>query len=125
MKDIFPKIKELFDQGRFSVLATIIRQAGPTPRGIGTKCLIMDDGSFVGTVGGGILEARVIEEAGKIFDSGVSQGFTVDTPAMSIGGLQHQHTVSLGQQLAGCVKSCHAGANNDNVVFLWLACAHK
>jgi xanthine dehydrogenase accessory factor len=72
MKDIFPKIKELFDQGRFSVLATIIRQAGPTPRGLGTKCLIMDDGSFVGTIGGGILEARVIEEAGKVFDSGVS-----------------------------------------------------
>ncbi len=72
MKDIFPKIKELFDQGRFSVLATIIRQAGPTPRGIGTKCLILDDGSFVGTIGGGILEARVIEEAGKVFDSGVS-----------------------------------------------------
>lgn len=72
MKDIFPKIKELFDQGRFSVLATIIRQAGPTPRGIGTKCLILDDGSFVGTIGGGILEARAIEEAGKVFDSGVS-----------------------------------------------------
>jgi len=72
MKDIVPKIKELFDQGRFSVLATIIRQAGPTPRGIGTKCLILDDGSFVGTIGGGILEARTIEEAGKVFDSGVS-----------------------------------------------------
>ena len=72
MKDIFSKIRELFDQGRLSVLATIIRQAGPTPRGIGTKCLILDDGSFVGTIGGGILEARVIEEAGKVFDSGVS-----------------------------------------------------
>ena len=72
MKDIFARIKELFDQGRFSVLATIIRQAGPTPRGVGTKCLIMDDGSFVGTIGGGILEARVIEEAGKVFDSGFS-----------------------------------------------------
>jgi xanthine dehydrogenase accessory factor len=32
----------------------------------------MDDGSFVGTIGGGILEARVIEEAGKVFASRVS-----------------------------------------------------
>ena len=71
MKEIIETIDQLFERGRSAVLATIIRQAGPSPRGIGTKCLIMDDGSFIGTVGGGILEARTLEKAGEIFDDGL------------------------------------------------------
>jgi xanthine dehydrogenase accessory factor len=69
MKDIIQKLAEQFAKHRFSVLATIIKQAGPTPRGIGTKCLILDDGSLVGTIGGGILEAQTVDEARKVFDS--------------------------------------------------------
>ncbi len=71
MKDIFETIDQLFERDGSAVLATIIRQAGPSPRGAGTKCLIMDDGSFIGTVGGGILEARTLEKAGEIFDDGL------------------------------------------------------
>ena len=69
MKEIYSKIVELFHNDSFSVLATIIKQAGPSPRGIGTKCLIMQDGSFIGTIGGGIVEAKTIEAAGKVFDT--------------------------------------------------------
>jgi xanthine dehydrogenase accessory factor len=71
MKEMFETIVQLFERGRSAVLATIIRQAGPSPRGTGTRCLIMDDGSFVGTIGGGILEARTLEKAGEIFDEGL------------------------------------------------------
>ena len=80
MKEIYPKIIELFQDDRFSVLATIIRQAGPTPRGVGTKCLIMEDGSFKGTIGGGIIEAKVIAGAAEVFDKGmpVRLSFTLD-----------------------------------------------
>jgi len=80
MKEIYPKIIELFHDDRFSVLATIIRQAGPTPRGIGTKCLIMEDGSFDGTIGGGIIEANVIAGAAEVFDKGlpVRLSFSLD-----------------------------------------------
>jgi len=69
MKDISKKLTEQFEKKRFSVLATIIKQAGPTPRGIGTKCLILSDGSLEGTIGGGILEARTVAEAQKVFDT--------------------------------------------------------
>ena len=69
MKDIYENIVELLEQNRFSVLATLIKQAGSAPRGIGTKCLILEDGSMVGTIGGGLLEARVIEEAKNIFST--------------------------------------------------------
>ncbi|MCF8143882.1 MAG: XdhC family protein [Deltaproteobacteria bacterium] len=69
MDEIYKGIEKLFKEGRSGVLATIIRQAGPSPRGIGTKCLIKDDGSFVGTIGGGILEARTLAEARKVFET--------------------------------------------------------
>lgn len=68
-KGIYLKVTEQLRKGRFSVLATIIQQAGPSPRGLGTKFLILDDGSFVGTIGGGLLEARTLEGAKKVFDT--------------------------------------------------------
>jgi xanthine dehydrogenase accessory factor len=69
MKDIYTKIVELFETNRFSVLATLISVTGSAPRRTGTKCLIMEDGSFLGTVGGGVLEARVLEAAEKVFET--------------------------------------------------------
>ena len=69
MKDIYVKVIEQLKQGRTSVLATIIQQAGPAPRGLGTKFLVLDDGSCVGTIGGGLLEARTLEGAKKVFDT--------------------------------------------------------
>jgi len=71
MDEIYEAIEDLFDEGRSGVMATIIRQAGPSPRGIGTKCLIRDDGSFIGTVGGGILEARTLKEAQQVLETGL------------------------------------------------------
>lgn len=71
MKEIYQRIIELIRTDTPSVLATIIMQAGSSPRGAGTKCLIMQDGSFIGTVGGGIVEAKTIQAAGKVLDTGV------------------------------------------------------
>ena len=69
MRNIYTKLVEMVKNDRFAVLATIIKQAGPTPRGIGTKCLILEDGSFTGTVGGGVLEAQTLLEAKKVFET--------------------------------------------------------
>ena len=67
MEDIYPKAMEALDQGRSSVLATIIRLIGSGPRGVGTKFLILEDGSFEGTIGGGLLEAQVISGSKEVF----------------------------------------------------------
>jgi xanthine dehydrogenase accessory factor len=69
MEDIYTKIVALLKKNRFSVLATMIRQTGAAPRHAGTKFLIMEDGSFVGTIGGGLLEAQVLEEAKKVLET--------------------------------------------------------
>jgi len=71
MRNIYTKLVEKYKNGHLAVLATIIKQAGPSPRGIGTKFLILDDGSFTGTIGGGVLEAQTIQEARKVFETGL------------------------------------------------------
>jgi xanthine dehydrogenase accessory factor len=67
MKDVYTKAAELLSRKEPSVLATIIRLTGSGPRGAGTKFLILGDGSYVGTIGGGLLEARVLAAAKKVF----------------------------------------------------------
>ena len=50
-------------RGEAAVLATIIAAHGSAPRHTGSKLLLRADGSFVGTVGGGRMEAKVLETA--------------------------------------------------------------
>jgi xanthine dehydrogenase accessory factor len=50
-------------KGETVALATIVRAQGSTPRATGAKMLVFRDGSIRGTVGGGEMEGRVIQEA--------------------------------------------------------------
>jgi xanthine dehydrogenase accessory factor len=49
--------------GRPVALATVVRDRGSVPRHSGSKMLVDSAGQIVGTIGGGMLEARVIAEA--------------------------------------------------------------
>lgn len=49
------------------ILAEIISRKGSAPREVGTKMLLLDNGSFVGTIGGGCTEADVITAARQMF----------------------------------------------------------
>lgn len=51
------------ESGDAVALATIVRASGSVPRHAGTKMLVFSDGRFQGTVGGGELEARIMDEA--------------------------------------------------------------
>src|SRR5438876_47813 len=57
--DIFEEIIKLRKAGRKGALATIIQVQGSIPSYESSKILIRDDGSIVGTVGGGCVEAEV------------------------------------------------------------------
>jgi xanthine dehydrogenase accessory factor len=48
------------------VIATIVGHQGSTPRTAGTKMLVTGEGRATGTIGGGLLEARVVEKARRI-----------------------------------------------------------
>ncbi len=67
MKDIYREIVQELSQGREVILATIVRQKGSSPRAQGTQFLIRTDGTFLGSIGGGRLEADVLTEAPGVF----------------------------------------------------------
>lgn len=59
MKQIVESMHRLCQAGQDFALATVIDRSGSVPRSVGAKMLVAGDGSSVGTVGGGIIEARV------------------------------------------------------------------
>jgi len=73
MQNPIAAIHDLMRNGRQAVLARIIHQVGSAPRALGTECLFLDDGSLIGSIGGGSLEFRVSKKAGEIMEQGFSQ----------------------------------------------------
>jgi len=69
LKDIIHSICRLLEQGEGIVLATIISNEGSTPRTAGTKMIVRKNGDSIGTVGGGSVEADVLNCANNVFDS--------------------------------------------------------
>jgi xanthine dehydrogenase accessory factor len=63
MTDIFEEIVRLRREGIPAALATIVGTKGSTPGRETMRLLVRHDGTFVGTVGGGCLEAEVYETA--------------------------------------------------------------
>lgn len=73
MKDVYQALAELSRNGTAGALCTIISSKGSTPRKTGAKMLVYQNGSIVGTIGGGEIEGRVIEEAVASISSGESK----------------------------------------------------
>lgn len=70
MKDLYNTCARLLAGGEDVVTATIISQSGSAPRTAGAKMLVRRDGSIVGTIGGGLLEAQVLQQASEVFQTG-------------------------------------------------------
>ena len=70
MSDVLSALADLPKTGTAAALCTIIRSKGSTPRKEGCKMLVYASGSIVGTIGGGEVEGRVIEEALESIESG-------------------------------------------------------
>src|SRR5438128_3137817 len=67
--DIYEQIVELRRQGRRGALATIVSSQGSIPSFKTAKMLVRDDGSIVGTIGGGCVEAEVWQAAREVMES--------------------------------------------------------
>jgi xanthine dehydrogenase accessory factor len=59
--DIYEEILRLKKEGRSFAIATIVQCMGSSPQKEGAKMLVRDDGSTVGTLGGGCIEAEVVQ----------------------------------------------------------------
>lgn len=62
-RDIFEEIVRLRAEGIPAALATIVGTRGSTPGRTSMRLLVLADGTFLGTVGGGCLEAEVYDTA--------------------------------------------------------------
>ena len=85
--EIYHKVAELLEDGKRFVLASVIRVAGSTPRGTSAKMVILEDGSSIGTIGGGCLETYVLHESKKVFDDGMLRIIEADLGDDSWSGL--------------------------------------
>jgi xanthine dehydrogenase accessory factor len=68
--DIYEEILRLKQAGRASAIATIVQCSGSSPQKEGAKMLIRDDGSIVGTLGGGCIETEVVQTSLQVIKDG-------------------------------------------------------
>ncbi len=68
MRFILDTVIESLEKKLTVVLVTIVRSSGSAPRTSGARMLVHQDGSIVGTVGGGMLEGKCIDRARKLYD---------------------------------------------------------
>jgi xanthine dehydrogenase accessory factor len=70
MTSIYQSLSELEKNNEPAALCTVTSSEGSTPRHASSKMLVYPDGHFIGTVGGGEVEQRVIQEALAALDDG-------------------------------------------------------
>jgi len=73
MPDIYQEIARITDEGGEAALVTIVLVERSTPREVGTKMLVRADGSIIGSIGGGSVEAQVIKKATEVIRKGKPQ----------------------------------------------------
>ena len=69
--EIFREMYRRLDDGaRAAAMATVVKTKGSTPQQVGAKIVVFDDGSFIGTVGGGCVEADIYAICRETLESG-------------------------------------------------------
>jgi len=94
--DIFEEIAKVKREGKRAALATIVSAHGSIPSVVAAKMLVLEDGSILGTVGGGCVESDVRkgamevmrDEKPKTFDFNLSQLPDDDTGLVCGGSLK-------------------------------------
>ncbi len=70
MQTFFEEVEKRLGRGEQVCLAVIVQQKGSTPRDAGTMMTVYADGSFSGTIGGGLAEAEVLQDARTLMSQG-------------------------------------------------------
>lgn len=86
--NLYSEIEKLRNSNKAAALCTVVNTKGSTPRKVGAKMVVREDGKIVGTIGGGNLEKKVIENALFQIKQNESKLFKHD--------LLHQHNMCCG-----------------------------
>jgi xanthine dehydrogenase accessory factor len=90
MDDVLSLAAELQRAGTPCALCTVVRVSGSVPRHEGSKLLASADGALLaGTIGGGLMEARVIERAKSVIAQGGTsvERYELNDPAQGDPGV--------------------------------------
>jgi len=89
IEDIYEEIVRIRSKGERAALATVVSIRGSAPTHEAAKMLIKGDGTVVGTIGGGCVEAEVWQAAREVMESGRPKvfHFRLDEKEMTDSGL--------------------------------------
>ena len=89
VQSIYQALAEIEKNNESAALCTVVKSEGSTPRHVGSKMLVYPDGRFIGTVGGGELESRVIKAALESIAHGNAQNlsYTMADPSRGDPGV--------------------------------------
>ncbi|MGA2515308.1 MAG: XdhC family aldehyde oxidoreductase maturation factor [Thermodesulfobacteriota bacterium] len=89
MQDIYVDIVRALENKEKCALATLVNRIGSAPRAVGAKYLVKGDGTSVGSIGGGCVEAEVWQEAQKVMETGKGRilHFDLTSEQLAEGGL--------------------------------------
>ena len=89
MKELFETARSCMDRKQDFVFVTTISSSGSSPRGAGSKMLVMADGTSYGTIGGGNVEYVSVQHARDVLMSKTSytRGFQLNTDQVADLGM--------------------------------------
>ncbi|VBB08792.1 xdhc- coxi [Lucifera butyrica] len=87
MNKLFREMTGLLEMGESFVVATIFDKSGSAPRTAGTKMVVRPDGSILGTIGGGRLEAAAIKLAQEAMGSRRTMLQSFDLTGEDVAGM--------------------------------------
>jgi xanthine dehydrogenase accessory factor len=93
----YARLVECLAAGEHLALCTVLRLAGSGPRRAGAKMLVREAGGSVGTVGGGLLEAKATAWAREVLQAGqaLCRSFALDLQQASDEGMTCGGTVEV------------------------------
>ena len=93
MRDFHEAILDLMSAGRAAATATIVKATGSTPRAVGARMIVPEDGEPLLTLGGGAFEAEVIADARAAMRAG--------GPVLKVYSLADKGKAGEGQECGG------------------------
>jgi xanthine dehydrogenase accessory factor len=96
-REVISHLANLLDKGKPAVLCTVIEKRGSGPRDSGAKLLVDPEGCVIGSIGGGGMERRIVDEAAEVLRTGPK------TLHFAMG-LEDDEAISIDSKCGGEVK---------------------
>jgi xanthine dehydrogenase accessory factor len=67
--DLFEALGRLLAEGKRLVVATVVEASGSSPQKGGARLVLVEDGTLLGTIGGGAVEQQIVEAARALLEN--------------------------------------------------------